>query len=284
MLPGNDKSITPAYGPPRMASQFCMSCGQPLASGAQFCANCGNRVSQAPSAPGPASLALGGTPGPSGGLASPAAPATVAPPAPAPSISEQLGLQNVRRFLLQHLLVGPKHSYRVMDLEKRHLFTLGENVREDRQVGWQQLLGHIPGGSVPMVSFGGVDHPGTSYWVIDDMAGNIHGTLTLQLSGHTAMCTLADASGTPTLVVNVTHHPLKIEANATSSDGRPMLEARGNLLHHNFSIHDASGAEVAKIHEAWASVRDTYNLEMVGNVDPLSAIVFAVLIDHYKGK
>jgi hypothetical protein len=208
-----------------------------------------------------------------------------APAAPSgPPISAQLGLQNVNRFLLQHLLIGPKHSYRVMDLEKRHLFTVGENVREERQVGWQQLLGHVPGGPVPMVNFGGVDHPGTSYWVLDDMAGNIHGALTLQLNGRTAMCTLADASGVPTLMVNVTHHPLKIEANATSSDGRPMLEARGNLMHHNFSVHDATGAEVAKIHEAWASVRDTYNLDLVGSVDPLSAIVFAILIDHYKGK
>lgn len=201
-----------------------------------------------------------------------------------PPLSEQLGVQNVQKFLLQHLLVGPKHSYRVMDLEKRHLFTLGENVREERQVGWMTLLGHAPGGPMERVSWNGVDHPAMSYWVVDDNAGNLRGTLTLQVHHGGALSTLADAAGAPSLVVNVSRGALSLSANATSSDGRPMLEARGNLMHHNFSIHDASGAEVAKIHEAWASMRDTYHLELVGPVDPVSTVVFAVLIDHYKGK
>ena len=276
-----------------MAAQFCMSCGQPLAPGAQFCGKCGTAVAGAPPGPEAAQPSQGFTPamapganpvGPSG-MSSPMSPGGFAPAPAGPPLSSVLGLQNSTQFLLQHLLIGPKHSYRVMDKEKRHLFTVGENVREERQVGWTTVLGHPLGGQMSeMVSWGGVAHPARSYWVLDDNTGNLRGTLTLQLSGKTAMCTLADETGAPSLVVNVTHGPFSISANATSSDGRPMLEARGNLMRHNFSIHDPSGAEVAKIHEEWASLRDSYNLELSGGVDPLSPLVFAIVIDHFKGK
>lgn len=261
-------------------------------SGAQFCASCGTPVAPAPVNPGlapqvpaagaPSSAIVNPTP-PSG--TNPLTAPTGLPGAPAsPPLSTVLGVQNETKFLLQHVLLGAKHSYRVMDLEKRHLFTVGENLREERQVGWMGLLGHVPGGEVPMVNWNGVSHPSMAYWVLDDATGNLRGTLTLQAHVRGAMCTLADEGGTPSLIVNVTRGPLSITANATSSDGRPMLETRGELLHHNFSVHDPSGTEVAKIHEAWASVRDTYHLEMVRSADPLSAIVFAILIDHYKGK
>jgi hypothetical protein len=297
-LLANDNSITPTAGRAPMTAQFCMGCGQPLTSGAQFCSSCGTPVQQVspsaaatppPSGAVPAAAPGAFDPGPSppqaaAGLAPVSGPGPAPPTPSGPPLSTQLGVQGTSQFLLQHLLIGPKHSYRVMDPEKRHLFTIGENMREEVQVGWQNLLGHAPGGEPGMVNWGGVAHPMMSYWVLNDVAGNLRGTLTLQVNQGAAMCTLADAAGLPSLIVNVTHGALSITADATTSGGQPMLEARGNLMHHNFSIHDASGTEVAKIHEAWASMRDTYHLELVANVDPLSAIVFAILIDHYKGK
>ena len=71
-------------------------------------------------------------------------------------------------------------------------------------------------------------------------------------------------------------------ATAVAPDGRPLLEAKGHLISHNFSLHDGSGAEVAKVHEAWASVRDTYNLDVSAKVDPLAPLIFAILIDREK--
>jgi uncharacterized protein YxjI len=220
-------------------------------------------------------------------MGAPMAPPGFAPTLSSPPLSAVLGVQGGTKFLLQHLLIGPKHSYRVMDLEKRHLFTLGENVREERQVGSVVggLLGHALGGRMSeTVSWGGVAHPGMSYWVLDDNAGNMRGTLTLQVERHGATSTLADGAGNPSLVVNVTRGAMSLDAKAVPADGSPMLEVKGHTMGHTFEIHDASGAEVAKIHEAWASMRDTYHLELKGNVDPLSAIVFAIVIDHYKGK
>ena len=61
-----------------------------------------------------------------------------------------------------------------------------------------------------------------------------------------------------------------------------MFTTRGNLLRHNFSIHDPTGGEEAKVHEAWASVRDTFNLDLVGEIDPLCPIILAILIDREK--
>jgi hypothetical protein len=216
-------------------------------------------------------------------------PRAVAPPpgtaAPAAPLSTLLGVQSSRKFLLQHLLVGPRHSYRVLDPEGRHLFTVGENVRAEREAWWESYA--RPGDTRPhgiVVTFGGTTHPRMSYWVVDDFAGNVRGTLALAVRGGTATATLADAAGSPLLVVHVTRGMASITAVAVSPDGRQRLEARGNLFQYTFSIQDALGTEVARVHQALASVRDTYHLDLLGSIDPVDPLVFAILIDHYKGK
>jgi uncharacterized protein YxjI len=85
------------------------------------------------------------------------------------------------------------------------------------------------------------------------------------------------------LVVDVEQGMIgKLTATAALPDGRPLFEVRGNTVRHNFSVHGPAGEELAKIHEDWASVRDTYNLDIVGNVDPLAPLIFAILIDNEK--
>jgi uncharacterized protein YxjI len=130
------------------------------------------------------------------------------------------------------------------------------------------------------------------HWVVADAAGNARGLITVEVTEGGEVSTLSDWTGTPLLAVTiqrtvmggskvyvVTHG---FTATAALPDGRRWLEAKGNLLRHDFSIQNLSGAEVAKIHEAWASVRDTYNLDVVGNVDPLFPLIFAILIDRGK--
>ncbi len=260
-----------------MTTPFCMTCGQPLVPGAQFCASCGSPVAGAP----PTTVAA--PPGPS--FSPPSAPAGFAPPPGGPPLSSVLGVQTGTHFLLQHLLVGPRNSYRVMDAEKRHLFTVGENVREEMAAAWSNFTRPAqPGEPRFQVVWGGASHPRMSYWWIEDNSGNIRGTLTLEVNPPRAVCTLADAGGTSVFVVNVTRGPFSISASASLPDGRPMLQSEAHFIHHNFAVQNTSGLEVAKIHEAWASMRDTYTLDLVGNVDPLYAMVFAILINHYKGK
>jgi len=69
-----------------------------------------------------------------------------------------------------------------------------------------------------------------------------------------------------------------------SPEGRPMLQSSGNLVRHNFMIKDPGGKDLAKVHEAWVAVRDTYNVDMIGSIDPLYPLVFTILIDFEKVK
>jgi hypothetical protein len=215
-------------------------------------------------------------------FASPMAPSQMAPPPPTIALASLLGVQGTQRFLVQHLLIGPAHSYRVMDHEKRPLFSVGENVRAERQEMWGRFM--QPAIPTNFQVNWGPRAPPVSYWVVDDAGGNARAALALNVHGGGAVATLSDMAGAPLLAIQVTRGLASITAQATTADGRPVLEARGNLFHHNFSLHDGSGGEVAKIHESYVSMRDTYNLDLVGPVDPVHATVFAILIDHFKGK
>ena len=211
-----------------------------------------------------------------------AAPEVAPPPPPPVALASLLGVQGTQRFLVQHLLIGPAHSYRVMDHEKRLLFSVGENVRAERQEMWGRFM--QPAIPTSFQVNWGPRAPPVSYWVVDDTRGNAQAALALNVHGGGAVATLTDMAGAALLSIQVSRGLASMTAQATTADGRPVLEARGNLIRHNFSLHDGGGAEVAKIHESYVSIRDTYNLDLVGPVDPVHASVFAILIDHFKGK
>jgi uncharacterized protein YxjI len=294
-----------------MASTFCMSCGASLPAGAQFCAGCGTAVAGAPAAANaPASTVATNAPAAPMAPTGPSAPAAmsgpappsgpVTPPPPGPPLSALLGAQNARKFMVQHLLVGPSHSYRVMDHEKHHLFSLGENVREEERANWSSIMNRNPAPRLPpptgrpgtteshLSVQSGWGHTGTgtahSFWALEDARGSVKGSLALGIATGQTMATLADGNGAVQLLVHVHRGPMSIDAQATTADGRPLLEAKGSLMHHNFELRDGSGAEVAKVHESYISARDTYDVDVVGSADPVHAVVMAILIDHLKGK
>jgi len=246
-----------------MAAQFCMKCGKPLPEGAQFCMGCGTPVVGAPPSAVPAP----------GGPPPPPPPAVAGPP-----LTEALGLQGISQFLLQHQLTGVGRSYRVLTHEKRHLFTVKENVGEEMR---SNFLGGMLGQGT---GIGGTAFQRrTLAWTIHDAAGAPRGHIAFQISGYHAVSTVTDSAGTPVLVVNVDRGLVGgMTATAALPDGRPVFQSKGNLIHHNFSILDPGARELAKIHEAWASVRDTYSLDLVAPVDPFAAILFAILIDREK--
>ncbi|HYA11037.1 MAG TPA: hypothetical protein VEH10_05150 [Thermoplasmata archaeon] len=193
-----------------------------------------------------------------------------------------LGLEGSRNFLVQHELLSGGRNYRILNHEKRHLFTVREDVREE-------LAENVLGGSAATRSGFRIGQvaPGTRVfaWTVADAQGTAQGAITIQVHGLRALSTLVDGAGTPLLAVQVEKSLVGgLSATAAFPDGRAMFTAHGNLLRHNFSIRDPSGGEVAKIHEAWASVRDTYNLDVTGAVDPLFPIVFAILVDREKAE
>jgi uncharacterized protein YxjI len=203
--------------------------------------------------------------------------------APGPSMSSVLGLEGKRQFLVQHEAMSIGHSYRVLDHEKHHLFELKASAAEEIKANFMGGMIRHAAGSV--FERGGGERTGDLTFTLVNSGGSAVGAFTKQGSGNQSRFTLADAQGQPWVAITLNRGGFGgMTASAAYPDGRPMIEAKGNLIHHDFRIHDATGAEVAKVHEAWASVRDSYNVEVVGNIDPIFPLALAIVIDYEKEK
>ncbi len=173
------------------------------------------------------------------------------------------------------------HSYRVMDAEKRPLFTVrgnvGQNVRGN-------LLGSLAGGSDSYLGRMAARSVDMSY-LLTDPEGQPRGQIAKSGGANESVFTLSDPTGRELVRVNLKRSLIGgVSATAVAPDGRPLFGTSGNLLRHNFAIQDGSGAVVARVHEAWVAVRDTYRLDLEQDVDPLLPLVFAVVIDFEKEK
>jgi uncharacterized protein YxjI len=177
------------------------------------------------------------------------------------------------------------HSYRVLDHQKRHLFTARENFGAEAQAN-MAIAGGGVFGALQSGMLGNAFQNRTMNralaWSIHDAQGNPRGAIAVQMQGGVATAILRDLQGAPIFSCQINRGLTGMTASAVYPDGRPLLEAKGHLISHNFALHDGAGAEVAKVHEAWASVRDTYNLDVGARVDPLAPLVFAILIDREK--
>ncbi|MCI4347659.1 MAG: zinc-ribbon domain-containing protein [Thermoplasmata archaeon] len=256
-----------------MAAAFCMSCGKALPPGAGFCMSCGT---PAPGGAAPAPLGA-----PPGGPLPPAPPSNMS--SPGPSLTALLGLAGKRQFLVQHQILALGHSYRVMDHEKRHLFAVKGDVVQQMQ---SNLMGSFLQKATGSSYLGRVGERSTNMtYSLVDAQGTLIGTFSKQGGPNESIFTLTDLTGRPCVTVTLNRGGFGgITAVAVYPDGRPMMQTHGNLMRHDFRIRDPGGAELAKVHEAWASVRDTYNIDIEGNIDPLYPLAFAILIDYEKVK
>jgi uncharacterized protein YxjI len=270
-----------------MGAAFCFNCGKPLAAGSSFCMSCGTAVPTAAAAAGGSAPAPSPPPMPS----VPVPPAAMAPlsgamnaPMDGPSLTARLGLEGKRQFIVQHQILALGHSYRVMDHEKRHLFAVKGDVAQQRESSMMgSLLSQASGGSSYMAGIG--ERSTDLTYSLVDAQGTIIGSFTKQGAANDSIFTLTDLQGRPWVIVTLNRGGFGgITATAVYPDGRPMMQTHGNLLRHDFRIRDPNGAELAKVHEAWAAVRDTYHVDTEGNLDPLYPLVFAILIDYEKVK
>ena len=195
-----------------------------------------------------------------------------------PTLSQALGLTG-RNYLVQHKALSLGHSYRVMDASKKHLFTVQGDAAQNIT---GNLLGNLAGGgyigrlaarSVNM-TYGIVAADGTRWGQLAKTGG-----------GNQSMFTLTDNAGQPWVIIQMERGLMGgVKATAVWPNGQPMMQTSGNLLRHNFMIRDGAGADLAKVHEQWVSIRDTYNVDIMGNIDPLFPLVYAVVIDYEKEK
>jgi hypothetical protein len=188
-------------------------------------------------------------------------------------------LEGSRNFLLQHQWFSQGRNYRVLDHEKRHLFTVVENAGQEL---WANLFrARQPPPTGLSIQFGA--SPRTFIWAIEGPDKTRPGLIQIQIHGMSAVASVVDAAGTPVLSIQ-TKKGMRggLDATAAYPDGRPMFEAKGNLLRHSFQMHDPAGQVIAKIHEAFITTRDTYNLDVLGPIDPLYPLLLAVMIDREK--
>jgi uncharacterized protein YxjI len=61
--------------------------------------------------------------------------------------------------------------------------------------------------------------------------------------------------------------------------GSGTLQAKGDLLDHEFTIDWEGGARMAEVSKRWFTVRDTYGVSVGPTQDPVLAIAIAVCID-----
>jgi uncharacterized protein YxjI len=168
-----------------------------------------------------------------------------------------------------------------MDTEKRHLFTVRGNAAQNQS---SNMLGGLMGGSDSYLGRLAARSTNMSYELVNS-SGTAIGSILKEGGANQSTFTLADSSGQRLFAITLQRGVMgHITATAVGPDGRPMLQTSGNLERHNFAIKDSGGSELAKVHEAWVAVRDTYNVDMIGSIDPLYPLVFSILIDFEKVK
>jgi uncharacterized protein YxjI len=168
-----------------------------------------------------------------------------------------------------------------MDTESRHLFTVEGNAGQNLS---GNVLGGILGGSDSYLGRLAARSTNMSYTLVNANGVGL-GTILKEGGANQSTFTLADSSGRRLFVITLQRGVMGgITATAVSGDGRPMLQTSGNLVRHNFVIKDPTGSELAKVHEAWVAIRDTYNVDILGSIDPVYPLVFTILIDFEKVK
>ena len=193
-----------------------------------------------------------------------------------------LRLAGRKSFLVRHQVLSLGHSYTVMDEGKQPLFEVkgnkGQNIRA-ALVG--DLVATVGGGYLGRRATRSM----AMSYSLTDAQGTVWGTIQKEGSANSSVFTLVDRAGFSRVVITVQRSFMGgIQATAVSPDGRPMLQSEGNLLRHNFKIRDGVGNEVAKVHEKWVAIADTYNVDLFGNFDPLYPLLYAILIDYEKVK
>jgi uncharacterized protein YxjI len=63
-------------------------------------------------------------------------------------------------------------------------------------------------------------------------------------------------------------------------DGGEDLKAHGNIVDHEYEI-EQDGDKVAEVSKKWFRIRDTYGVEITGDVDPALILAVTVAIDAF---
>jgi uncharacterized protein YxjI len=70
-----------------------------------------------------------------------------------------------------------------------------------------------------------------------------------------------------------------------NASGQEVARIKGNIRTHDFTIESPAGAALTQIHNKWASIRDSYGVEILSSeLDPYTILAYAIAMDHVEYK
>jgi len=73
-----------------------------------------------------------------------------------------------------------------------------------------------------------------------------------------------------------------MKATLLDANGQPMITTKGNLIRRKYMMKDNAGNEVARVTAKILQIRDTYTIDLKGNMHPIYPLSFAIIIDFQK--
>jgi uncharacterized protein YxjI len=73
-----------------------------------------------------------------------------------------------------------------------------------------------------------------------------------------------------------------LKASLLDGNGAPMISTKGNLIRRKYMMKDTAGNEIARVTAKLLQIRDTYTVELKGNMHPIYPLAFAIIIDFEK--
>jgi uncharacterized protein YxjI len=73
-----------------------------------------------------------------------------------------------------------------------------------------------------------------------------------------------------------------MKATLLDANGQPMITTKGNLIRRKYMMKDNAGNEIARVTAKILQIRDTYTVELKGNMHPIYPLSFAIIIDFQK--
>lgn len=213
-------------------------------------------------------------------------PSEPSPRVGAPDVHLDLGGR--RNFVVQHESISDRWNYRVLGSDGNLLLSVRGNPARDVMEEMKDLRQSPPSqeGEHKWLREG---PPVTFNWDILTPADVPWGKIVAQYVpvkqrlGYVMQPTFTAFDSASTAVLSVHEEKVgfaEVGATARFPDGRVMFTGRGSVFRYNFSLLDPGGAEVARVREAKLSLRDSYALDFLGEVEPLAAILFVIILDR----
>ena len=185
---------------------------------------------------------------------------------------EDLPLAGRTNFLLRQRVLSIGATYDVLDENKNPLFKIKQDAGQ--AVG-TALVGAVAGKLAKR-------YMKRSYTILTADDRNV-GMIAKGSGAFKTAYTITLVDGRMVGYINVKRSLIGgLKASLLDAQGKPMISTKGNLIRRKYMMKDAAGAECARVTAKMLQIRDTYKVELKGNMHAIYPLTFAVIIDFEK--